>query len=192
MTVTVTIWWPRSDVRIYQIVTGVTSDVGVSSTHLVCLDIVLMQNRQQSITWTNDDPFHSCLFVPSGIRELKLNEKWGHKLNDMCRYFGCSAANGNMESRNQLLSHPGLGWLYVFSSQKFACLQDKVRTTHPITIKRYNVIAQIMVITWLNSGIALFEIVILAYFFFQFRCVSSRWNTILAISQEWLVRFMWN
>ena len=28
-------WWPRSGVRIYQIVTGVTSDVGVPSTHLV-------------------------------------------------------------------------------------------------------------------------------------------------------------
>ena len=30
-----TIWWPRSGVRIYQIGTGVTSDVGVPSTHLV-------------------------------------------------------------------------------------------------------------------------------------------------------------
>ena len=30
-----TIWWPRSGVTIYQIVTGVTSDVGVPSTHLV-------------------------------------------------------------------------------------------------------------------------------------------------------------
>ena len=33
--VILTIWWPRSGVRIYQIVTGVTSDVGVPSTHLV-------------------------------------------------------------------------------------------------------------------------------------------------------------
>ena len=30
-----TIWWPRSSLRIYQIVTGVTSVVGVPSTHLV-------------------------------------------------------------------------------------------------------------------------------------------------------------
>ena len=29
------IWWLRSGVRIYQIMTGVTSDVGVPSTHLV-------------------------------------------------------------------------------------------------------------------------------------------------------------
>ena len=36
MTMTVTIWWPRSGVRIYNIVTGVTSDVGVPSTRLVC------------------------------------------------------------------------------------------------------------------------------------------------------------
>ena len=32
-----TICWPRSGVRIYQIVTGVTSDVGVPSTHLVTI-----------------------------------------------------------------------------------------------------------------------------------------------------------
>ena len=32
---TMTIWWPRSGVRMYHIVTGVTSDVGVLSTHLV-------------------------------------------------------------------------------------------------------------------------------------------------------------
>ena len=35
MTMTVTIWWLRSGVWIYQIVTGVTSVVGVPSTHLV-------------------------------------------------------------------------------------------------------------------------------------------------------------
>ena len=33
--VVLTIWWPRSGVSIYQIVTGVTSVVGVPSTHLV-------------------------------------------------------------------------------------------------------------------------------------------------------------
>ena len=33
--VILTIWRPRLGVRIYQIVTGVTSDVGVPSTHLV-------------------------------------------------------------------------------------------------------------------------------------------------------------
>ena len=34
-----TIWWPRSGVWIYQIVTGVTSVVGVPSTHLVSCDL---------------------------------------------------------------------------------------------------------------------------------------------------------
>ena len=37
MTMNVTIWWPRSRVKIYQIVTGVTSDVGMLSTHLAYL-----------------------------------------------------------------------------------------------------------------------------------------------------------
>ena len=41
MTMTVTIWWLRSGVWIYQIVTGVTSVVGVPSTHLVfCVCVV--------------------------------------------------------------------------------------------------------------------------------------------------------
>ena len=40
MTMTMTIWWPRSGVWIYQIVTGVTSVVGVPSTHLVIKDII--------------------------------------------------------------------------------------------------------------------------------------------------------
>ena len=35
MTMTVTIWWPRSGERIYHIVTMVTSDVGLLSTRLV-------------------------------------------------------------------------------------------------------------------------------------------------------------
>ena len=39
---TMTIWWPRSGVRIYQIVMGVTSDVGLSSIPLVYVDDVDM------------------------------------------------------------------------------------------------------------------------------------------------------
>ena len=40
--VILTIWWPRSCVRIYQIVTGVTSVAGVPSTHLVCFGSCLI------------------------------------------------------------------------------------------------------------------------------------------------------
>ena len=47
-----TIWWPRSGVRIYQIVTGVTSDVGVPSTHLV--DIINIINCSTIITGSID------------------------------------------------------------------------------------------------------------------------------------------
>ena len=41
MTMAMTIWWPRSGVCIYQIVTGMTSVVGVLSTHLVLDDTSL-------------------------------------------------------------------------------------------------------------------------------------------------------
>ena len=53
MTMTMTIWWPRSGVWIYQIVTGVTSVVGVPSTHLVGSDNGLPPGRRQAIIWTN-------------------------------------------------------------------------------------------------------------------------------------------
>ena len=39
MIMTVTIWWSRLGVKIYQIVIGVTSDVGMPSTHLVIIFI---------------------------------------------------------------------------------------------------------------------------------------------------------
>ena len=48
-----TIWWPRSGVWIYQVVTGVTSVVGVPSTHLVGSDNGLWLNQHQAFIWTN-------------------------------------------------------------------------------------------------------------------------------------------
>ena len=72
--------------------------------------------------------------------------------------------------------------------QKFACLQDKVRTIQRISPKLCRYISLVMVITWLDFGGILFE----TLFFFANRCVFSRSNTLLDISQEWLVRLMWN
>ena len=46
MTMTMTIWWPRSGVWIYQIVTRVTSVVGVPSTYLV-----LYQFKRDAAAW---------------------------------------------------------------------------------------------------------------------------------------------
>ena len=47
-------------------------------------------------------------------------------------------------------------------NQKFACLQDKVSTTHRITTKHGSIIALVVVITWLDFGVVLLETVILA------------------------------
>ena len=49
MTMTMTIWWPRSGVWIYQIVTGVTSVAGVPSTHLV-----MPMGTSMWAWWTDD------------------------------------------------------------------------------------------------------------------------------------------
>ena len=64
--------------------------------------------------------------------------------------------------------------------QKFACLRDKVRTTHRITTICGSFVALVMVITWIDCWKMLFWQI----FFKNFGCVFSRSNTILAISQE--------
>ena len=76
--------------------------------------------------------------------------------------------------------------------QKFACLQDKVRTPHPIITNLCSYIPLVMVITWLDSGGILSETFFCPIFSENFGCVFSRSNTLLDISQEWLVRLMWN
>ena len=49
-----------------------------------------------------------------------------------------------------------------------ARLQNKVRTTHSITSKLGHFIALVMVITWLDFGKVIFQIVILANFVEKF------------------------
>ena len=76
--------------------------------------------------------------------------------------------------------------------QKFSCLQDNVRTTQPITTKLSSHTPLVMLITWLDFGGILLEIIFCQIFFENFGCVFSRSNTLMDISQEWLVRLMWN
>ena len=53
MTMIMTIWWPRSGVWIYQVVTGVTSVVGVPSTHLVIIFMMCRFNKYAGFTWSS-------------------------------------------------------------------------------------------------------------------------------------------
>ena len=71
-------------------------------------------------------------------------------------------------------------------------LRDKMRTIHRITTKRESCIALVMVIIWVDFDEVLLKNVNLQIFVKNFRCVFSRSNTILAISQEWLVWLIWN
>ena len=68
MTVTMTIWWPRSGIWIYQIVTGVTSVVGVPSTHLVQWDIDLIYIKRH--TWFPWSTSHAI----TALRVVNLNQ----------------------------------------------------------------------------------------------------------------------
>ena len=61
MAMIMTIWWPRSGVWIYQVVTGVTSVVGVPSTHLVWTDVMHKRDStrfefKMSFGWTSYVP----------------------------------------------------------------------------------------------------------------------------------------
>ena len=63
--VILTIWWPRSGVRIYQIVTGVTSVVGVPSTHLVQHKITPLFLPMFDIKYKKNPPFFNKHFPNS-------------------------------------------------------------------------------------------------------------------------------
>ena len=85
-TMTMTIWWPRSGVWIYQIVTGVTSVVGVPSTHLV-----YAANVRTSIIWG----FKYSMFIYT-IRVLRTqqqfvvdNQQYGWPINTRCTVCEC-------------------------------------------------------------------------------------------------------
>ena len=75
---------------------------------------------------------------------------------------------------------------------KNSCLRDKVAIFNRITTKRGSFVYLVIVITWLDFRKTLLITFILANFLQKFRMCFSRSNTILAISQEWLVRLMWN
>ena len=80
-------------------------------------------------------------------------------------------------------------------NKKFHCLQEKVRTTQPITTKLGSYIPLVMSIVWLDFGEILLETFWFFFcriFFEYFGCVFSRSNTPLDISQQWLVWLMWN
>ena len=123
---------------------------------------------------TNTFPYHvKTVWAKPLIFGTKNIWVWGNVLDDvsmtLTQGHGC-----------------GINW------QKFACLRDKVRTTHRITTKRGSFVALVMVITWLDLEKFCWKLLFWQIFFKNFGCVFTRSITILAISQEWLVRLMWN
>ena len=70
MTMIMTIWWPRSGVWIYQIVTGVTSVVGVPSTHLL-LEMFTPKYKSRWIVdhWSTVCDYYIMLFFFQKFRD---------------------------------------------------------------------------------------------------------------------------
>ena len=75
MTMTMTIWWPRSGVWIYQIVTGVTSVVSVPSTHLIVTRFCSEQLRNG---WASEITMQ-CKIKFCQFTQEKLYQAW-HKM----------------------------------------------------------------------------------------------------------------
>ena len=70
--------------------------------------------------------------------------------------------------------------------QKFVCLQDKVRTTQPITTKLSGYIPLVMLINWLDFGGILLETLFLPKFFYKFRmCFFKVKHSIGHIRNGW-------
>ena len=94
MTMIMTNWWPRSGVWIYQVVTGVTSVVGVPSTHLVFSPIA-------NFTWTSMSVVRETL-----THSLLLN--WRHAFH-LYEYL-------NVKKFNTWASFP-----FLYYGQAFLC-----------------------------------------------------------------------
>ena len=74
--------------------------------------------------------------------------------------------------------------------QKFACLQNKVRTTQPITTRFCSYIP--LVISWLDFGGILLEALSCQNILQKCRMCFFKHFIVLDISQLWLVRLMWD
>ena len=86
---------------------------------------------------------------------------------------------------------PTVKALALISKNLLVCI-IKRRTTHLITAKHGCFIALIMVINWLDFGEVMLKTVILANFPLKLRMCFFKVKHYLAISQERLVRLMWN
>ena len=97
MTMIMTIWWPRSGVWIYKVVTGVTSVVGVPSTHLVTVYVYVMlyngakPSAATVLTIKSDYIFpnflclilHSLLLINWGnLKRLTVSVWWHLKISN--------------------------------------------------------------------------------------------------------------
>ena len=76
--VILTIWWPRSGIRIYQMMTGVTSDVGVLWTHLVPITKIRQCHMSYLDNEINTWKDSLCIETKPCISAVKIFSRKGH------------------------------------------------------------------------------------------------------------------
>ena len=99
--VILTIWWPRWGVRIYQIMTRVTSNVSVPSTHLVVWDISLApyhflkpmaSHLKDPVSW------YQGWSIPPSSESDYIQQRWVHYFHDDVM-AGCNQATSHYLSQ---------------------------------------------------------------------------------------------
>ena len=78
--VILTIWWPRSGIRIYQMMTGVTSDVGVLWTHAHLVPITKIRLCHMSYLYNEIYTWKDSLYIETEpcISAVKIFSRKGH------------------------------------------------------------------------------------------------------------------
>ena len=105
MTIIMTIWWPRSGVWIYQVVTGVTSVVGVPSTHLVSTDLL-------------------CLQQGEGVPEQKKGSYMYFHLDSYFHWFAMFAARRGSARTKERVLHVFPSW-QLFPLICYVCSKER-------------------------------------------------------------------
>ena len=107
MTMTMTIWWPRSDVWIYRIVTGVTSVVDVPSTHLVNLMFMIWIKERLRCHLVNSGPIRVSRTL------LRVSARSRFRFRHRCaaclfcsRRRSCRSRSTPCQSKNRISNFP--------------------------------------------------------------------------------------
>ena len=137
MTMTMTIWWQRSGVRIYRIVTGVTSDVCVPSTHLVFKQILVIDgwgiSCKIALLWMSldftDDQSMLVQVLLCAVKQQAIT--WANVDPDLCCHMMSLGQNEFIgaialvlqDIHHNIIVFCNISWIWTEYEKKIKCMQ---------------------------------------------------------------------